>query len=129
MRTEKCDLCGTPLPKHKKRWCSDTCNWRNAKGLTHLTDPNNVRKMTDWGDIPNKDDFTYVYYLPEEHYIGVSINMKDRMKSHNRKGKIVEGMEIVSKFEREVDAYWLEICFHQRGYNGFNTNKNNGIRK
>ena len=60
-----------------------------------------------------------VYYLPEHHYIGVSSMIEQRLYEHKSSGKITEGYEILCYFEREVDAAWMEIQFHQRGYNGF----------
>lgn len=66
-----------------------------------------------------KEDLVSLYYLPEEHYVGITSNVKYRMQSHRRDGKITERYEIIGKFERRVDAHWLETKFHQRGYNGF----------
>ena len=63
------------------------------------------------------DGYTYVYYLPEEHYIGITGDLKERMADH-RKTKITDGMVVVARFERRVDARWFESMFHQRGYNG-----------
>ena len=59
-----------------------------------------------------------MYYLPEEHYIGYTNMVKVRIQNHKKK-KIVEGWEIIAKFERAVDAHYLETLFHMRGYNGF----------
>lgn len=60
-----------------------------------------------------------VYYLPEEHYVGITNNLRFRMKAHRQKGKITEGYEVIAKFERSVDAHLLETMFHMRNYNGF----------
>ena len=60
-----------------------------------------------------------VYYLPEEHYIGITRHIYDRMYCHRKNGKITEGYEILAYFERRVDAHYLETMFHMRGYNGF----------
>ena len=59
-----------------------------------------------------------VYYLPEEHYIGVTVNMQKRLSDHH-KTKITEGYEILCYCERIVDAHYIETLFHMRGYNGF----------
>lgn len=67
-----------------------------------------------------KDGYYSVYYIPEEHYIGVSNQVKKRMWNHSSKGLITEGWEIIARFERLVDAHWFEVLFHQRGYNGHN---------
>ena len=60
-----------------------------------------------------------VYYLPEEHYIGVTSTFRTRMNRHSSAGKIVDGAEILCYFEREIDAHYLETLFHMRNYNGF----------
>lgn len=67
----------------------------------------------------HRDGFYSVYYLPEEHYIGITKAVKERIASHKRYGKMTDGFEVVAKFEREVDAHWLETMFHMRGYNGY----------
>ena len=61
----------------------------------------------------------YVYYLPEEHYVGKTNYLKRRMHQHRKNGKCTEGMEIVACFERSVDAHWMETMLHQRGYLGY----------
>ena len=60
-----------------------------------------------------------VYYLPEEHYVGFTNCIRQRVMDHNKKGKITDGFEVVATFERAVDAHWFETLLHQRGYNGF----------
>ena len=64
-------------------------------------------------------NLTKVYYLPEEHYIGIANNIKSRIRNHKSSGKITEGWIIVAKFERRVDAHLMETMFHVRGYQGF----------
>lgn len=65
-----------------------------------------------------KDGLTYVYYLPEEHYVGITNHVDSRMREH-KKIRITDNYEIIAKFERRVDAHWFETMLHQRGYNGF----------
>ena len=62
-----------------------------------------------------------IYYIPEMHYIGISSNIKRRINEHrtHHNSLGLDDIEILCYFEREVDAQWLEIQFHQRGYNGF----------
>ena len=59
-----------------------------------------------------------VYYLPEEHYVGVTENVRDRCRRHRGIGRITEGVEVLAYFERRIDAKWFEILLHQRGYLG-----------
>lgn len=65
-----------------------------------------------------KLDYWEVYYLPEEHYVGISKNTRRRMSQHKGKGRITTGYDIIARFDRAVDAVWFESLFHQRGYNG-----------
>ena len=68
---------------------------------------------------PGKYDWTYVYYLPEEHYVGITTNVTKRCGQHRANGFKTDGVEIMGKFERRVDAHLLETMFHVRGYHGF----------
>jgi len=61
----------------------------------------------------------YVYYLPEEHYIGITDHPKGRISRHKYVGKITDCWEIVAEFDNPFDAVILEAEFHRRGYNGF----------
>ena len=65
-----------------------------------------------------KDGFA-VYYLPEEHYVGITNNPTYRMKKHRKNGKSTFQMEIIGIFNNPFDAIILEAEFHRRGYNGF----------
>ncbi len=60
-----------------------------------------------------------VYYLPEEHYVGFTNNIRSRINDHNKRGKCTEGYEILCICESPIDAHLYETMFHQRGYNGF----------
>ena len=67
-----------------------------------------------------KSDGWKVYYLPEEHYVGMASDLKRRLNTHRRGGRIIENYEIIAKFERAVDAHFFETHLHIRGYYGFN---------
>lgn len=68
----------------------------------------------------NRFKGTAVYYLPEEHYIGITNDIQERMITHRKRGKLTDGYEILAYYERRVDAHLLETMFHIRNYNGFN---------
>ena len=99
----KCKVCNKEYTAENKRpnrlYCND-CNLNNSSTKTIL------------------------YYLPEEHYIGITNNIPRRMKAHKESGNIKEGWEVIAIFERRVDASLLEVMFHQRGYNGYQDNRN-----
>lgn len=63
-----------------------------------------------------------VYYLPEEHYVGFTNSIRSRMNDHKKRGKCIDGYEILCICESPIDAHLYETMFHQRGYNGFQHN-------
>ena len=63
--------------------------------------------------------WVYLYYIPEHHYVGITNNVTKRMIAHRADNKITEGYEVLAKFERRVDAHYVETLFHMRGYQGF----------
>ena len=65
-----------------------------------------------------KDGLIRVYYLPEEHYVGITNHISHRMGAHTTSNYITDGYEILGAFERAVDAHALEVQLHQRGYRG-----------
>jgi hypothetical protein len=60
-----------------------------------------------------------VYYIPEEHYIGMSKNVYNRMLKHKHLGKIIDGWEVLMCFENPIRAHLMETQFHLMGYNGY----------
>lgn len=60
-----------------------------------------------------------LYYLPEEHYIGMSKNVVARISKHKHLGKIIEGWEVIESFDNPVLCHYYETLFHLCGYNGY----------
>jgi hypothetical protein len=71
-----------------------------------------------------KDDFYSLYYLPEEHYIGVTCRPRIRFKKHRiESNRITEGCEIVATFKTKKEALNVERFMHDYlGYIGKNSN-------
>ena len=59
----------------------------------------------------------YIYYIPEEHYIGISNKPQQRMYSH-KKTKIIDGWEIVAEYNDPKLAALHEALLHYIGYRG-----------
>ena len=59
-----------------------------------------------------------VYYLPEEHYVGVTRTLKRRMRQHRYNGKVTDRYELIMSFKSEADALRLEGKFHELDYRG-----------
>mgnify|MGYP000076357592 FL=1 len=73
-----------------------------------------------------KDNFYTLYYLPEEHYIGVTCRPEMRMKKHRTESsRITKGYEVISTFDTKKEALDVERFMHDYlGYNGKNSNYN-----
>tara|TARA_R110000796_G_scaffold226958_1_gene343493 strand:+ start:85 stop:489 length:405 start_codon:yes stop_codon:yes gene_type:complete len=68
-----------------------------------------------------RDDFYTMYYLPEEHYIGITNCPKKRIELHKYQRNNTEGWEVVYTFKTKRDALDMERKFHEElGYNGKN---------
>jgi hypothetical protein len=75
------------------------------------------KQRRDWHK-NRKDGFWYIYYLPEEHYIGMTSLISERLKAHDRKGKIIDNYEIIGKYSNPALALMHEALFHYCGYEG-----------
>jgi len=60
-----------------------------------------------------------LYYLPEEHYVGFTNNIKARLRSHKNKNRITFGYEIIGVYKCPIYTHLLETRLHLMGYNGF----------
>ena len=67
-----------------------------------------------------KDDFHTLYYLKEEHYIGLTNQPVLRMQNHKRNGKYIADYEVVDAFKNKREALDAEQYMHSIGYNGAN---------
>lgn len=64
-----------------------------------------------------------VYYLPEEHYVGITSNLYRRMSNHKNEGRSVIDVEIVSKHKTPEMAALMEAYLHTIGYRGSKWNQ------
>ena len=63
-----------------------------------------------------------IYLLPNENYVGVSTNLKQRLKDHRKKHKRnVEGVEVImTTTSMKREAYYYEMRIQtELGYKGF----------
>ena len=77
-----------------------------------------------------RDDFYTMYYLPEEHYIGITNYPKKRMQLHKHTQRNnTEGWEVVYTFKTKREALDMERKFHDvLGYFGGNSRYKGLIR-
>lgn len=67
-----------------------------------------------------KDGLFTVYYLPEEHYVGMTNFLTRRLRQHKHVGRHVQDAEAVCSFETKSEALAFEAKLHSFGYNGIN---------
>ena len=68
-----------------------------------------------------RDSKVSLYYLPEDHYIGISNCIYKRMAVHrSRFDRHTEDVEIVATFDTRAEALHYEKLLHSIGYNGSN---------
>ena len=67
-----------------------------------------------------KDSFYTLYYLREEHYVGVTNQPKLRLKNHKKSGKHTIDYEAITTFNTKREALDAERHLHSIGYNGGN---------
>ena len=65
-----------------------------------------------------KDNHYTLYYLKEEHYIGVTNQSRFRLLNHKKNGKHILDYEVISLFKTKKEALAVERYMHSIGYNG-----------
>ena len=69
----------------------------------------------------HKDGLYTVYYIKEEHYAGMSCNLRHRLRHHkNVYNRHIEDVEVIGKYENKEEALRIEATLHSMGYNGRN---------
>ena len=121
MKTKKCTFCKIEKDLSEFHKCIKS----NATYLRSYCKECGRKQRRDWRD-SKKDGEWYVYYLPEEHYVGVTSLIEDRIKVHQRQGNIIDGYEIIAKYNHPALALMVEALFHYCDYNGCALNKKNG---
>ena len=116
--------------KFGKAYVCKIC-WNNRTEKYHKNNPDNrkaylAKYMTKIGNKKSleyfnrkKDGYHYVYYLPEEHYVGVTDNVKYRMYSHKSNfSRYTKDVEIVYRHTCRKEAELVESKLHSMGYQG-----------
>ena len=65
------------------------------------------------------DGFYSVYYIPEEHYVGMTNCVKFRLASHKHTSdRDLEGFRVLKTFDCPHKAHIYETQWHSMGANG-----------
>ena len=72
-----------------------------------------------------KDGYYTVYYLKEEHYVGMTTILQQRLSKHKTfHNRHIEDVEIIGKYETKEEATRVEAALHAMGYLGRNPRHN-----
>lgn len=102
-------------PHRKAARAASTKIWR-------ANNPEAIAAMDKRKKEKKKTSFYSLYYLPEEHYIGVTNQLDLRMLNHRCKGKVTEGYEVIMNTHTKREALNIERRFHKFGFRGGNAN-------
>ena len=53
-----------------------------------------------------------VYYIPSNHYLGMTNEPESRMSYHKRTGKNIENFKVLYCCESRKEAKYIEAMFH-----------------
>lgn len=67
--------------------------------------------------------YNYVYLLEEEGYVGITNNLKRRIREHYRiSEKNISRVRLLGVYKDRVKAHFVETLFHYKGYKGYSGN-------
>ena len=76
-----------------------------------------------------KDSFYTLYYLPEIHYVGVTNDLKRRIREHKYTGRYNSSLETIYTFKTKREALDMERKFHDiLGFNGSNNHRKYNLK-
>ena len=91
MKTKKCKVCNIEKELSEFHKCIKS----NATYLRSYCKECGREQRRQWRD-DKKDGLGYVYYLPEEHYVGITSLIEETIKEHNKLGRITDNYEIIA---------------------------------
>ena len=93
------------ITRSKERICA------SCEEIFHNTSPYAQRLLCEECN-PPKTNGHYVYYLPKEHYVGVTDSPSRRWRSHLKEGKDIKGARILYHNRCRGEAELVEAQFH-----------------
>lgn len=94
------------MSRYKDKTEADYAKQWRTKNKEHL------KKYRKELDEKQKLDHYIVYYLPNEHYCGVTNQPHKRMHNHKREGKNIENWRVLYTSTDRKTAHYYEAMFH-----------------
>jgi len=77
--------------------------------------------LKEWR-LEDSKDYYIVYYLPEEHYVGITKQPKQRIAEHkSRLKRNTDGWKVLFCSEDKYEAHLVEAELHCMGFKGLRT--------
>ena len=80
---------------------------------------NVVANQKKWRET-HKDIFYTLYYLPNHNYIGVTNQLRHRLRHHKAMGRDIRNSVTIKTFKTKREALDVERFYHSIGYEGAN---------
>ena len=109
--------------KEKKAAYNKAWYQENKEILVAKREANKERKVAYDKDYweAQKDGLYTVYYLKEEHYVGMTTSLFKRLLKHkSKKNRHMKDVEIIGKYQTKEEAARVEAALHSMGYLGRN---------
>ena len=118
METKSCNLCNIDLPI-----TSFNKSLSNKGGLkTRCKSCQRIENKKYDESKLGLLEYYIVYYIPNEHYVGITNQPKARMKHHEKNGKNIDGWRVLFCSSDRHQARLIENRFHDMGFEGLNIN-------
>ena len=104
--------------KDGKTYACKVCILKQRK-VQYKSNKVKIDKYRDSYRLKEKINGFALYYLPEEHYVGFTNNIKSRLRTHKAKGRFTKNYEIIGVYSCPIYTHLLETRLHLMGYNGF----------
>ena len=110
------------------KWLRNTCRVCHNKKMKvrYQNDEEYRMKMNVKSRANSKRDhdstrtsFFTVYRVPSDNYVGMTNNLKQRLKTHRDRGRDTEGTEVLATFACPMQAAMYELKQHMGGAKGF----------
>ena len=116
-QNKKCSKCSIEKELTNFRKGSNLCRGCYKAKIDSIKDKAKAQRDS------HKDGLYTVYYLKEDHYVGITSNLSYRLFVHKSKcNRHVEDVEIVGKYKTKAEAERVEAALHAMGYLGRNPN-------
>ena len=123
-KDKKSSSCKVCISVNRNKEYQDTYREVNRESIKankkahYLKNKESIKKRVGKYKQSLKDSFYTIYYLSEEHYVGVTNQPKIRMQNHKINKNHVLDYEVITTVKTRREALDIESFLHKLNYNG-----------